>query len=125
MISQVSRFRRLVMRAVAQKRQPMAQPTWDDRQTLTAPGLWSGMITVSTARPSCGPEPELAEAVAGGDHRGFELEPGEQPDRLVQPSRNLVLSSPDRRVVLAPDEDRREQPADGLRRDAQGRGLAA
>ena len=51
-ISQVARLRRRGIRAVAQKTQPIAQPTCDDRQTLTAPGLCSGIKTVSTARPS-------------------------------------------------------------------------
>ena len=52
MISQVSRLRRCGIRAVAQKTHPIGQPTCDDRQTLTAPGLCSGIKTVSTARPS-------------------------------------------------------------------------
>ena len=70
-ISQVARLRRVGIRAVAQKAQPIAQPTCDERQTLTAPGLCSGIRTVSTARPSCGQEPELLEAVARrGRRRG-------------------------------------------------------
>ena len=52
MISQVSRFRRTGILAVAQNTQPMAQPTCDERQTLTAPGLCNGMSTDSRGRPS-------------------------------------------------------------------------
>ena len=42
-------FYRLGIRAVAQKAHAITQPTCDERQRLTAPGLWSGIRTVSTA----------------------------------------------------------------------------
>ena len=51
-ISQVARLRRLDIRPVAQKAQPITHPTCEERQTVNLPGLCSGMRTVSMDSPS-------------------------------------------------------------------------
>lgn len=40
------------MRAVAQKSQPIAQPTWDDRQPAARSGRSPGISTASIVAPS-------------------------------------------------------------------------
>src|SRR5436190_17606363 len=51
-ISAADRLRASPSFPVAQNRQPMAQPTWDDRHTVNAPGLWIGIRTASNTAPS-------------------------------------------------------------------------
>ena len=63
MISQVSRLRRRAIRAVAQKTQPMAQPTCEERQRLTAP------VCATESRPSPPPIRPRCETGASGTRR--------------------------------------------------------
>ena len=92
-ISQVARFRRLGIRAVAQKSQAIAQPTCDERQTLTAPGLWSGIRTVSTARPSASGT-GASEAVDRRSDRAVQGQAGQGADAIAEEPGDLELPAP-------------------------------
>ena len=66
------------------------------------------------------PEAEFLEPVGAGDNGVLELEPRQVADRLDQPPGDLAVASPRGGVVDSPGHDRRQQPADDFRADAQG-----
>ena len=96
-ISPAERLRRMPMAPVAQKVQPMAQPTWLLMHRVTR-GLRTsrGMCTASMRSPSARPSTTLVDAVVGGvglQHPGraavaVALEPG--PGRLAQGRRGVL-----------------------------------
>ena len=77
MISQVARLRRVAIREVAQKSQAIAQPTCDERQTLTAPGLVQRDQHGLDRQPVVQPEQELLEAVRGRGDAPLQRQPGQ------------------------------------------------
>ena len=100
MISHVSRLRRCAIRAVAQKTHPMGQPTCDDRQRLTAPGLCSGIRTVSTAKTVAASGTEASEIRRSARSLIAPSQSGQrESNRFTQPPGNLKITPPDHGIM--------------------------
>ena len=101
MISQVSRLRRSGIRAVAQNTQPMAQPTCDERQTLTAPGLCNGIKHRLDGQTIMRAEEQLLKAVDRRGDRSLADAAAAAGVAIASRSRrgDLKVARPDRRVA--------------------------